>query len=119
MKKEIRKEEDSSYPYSLYIDGYFVNSYRKKKDIPTMRDMRINIMGERKAQNVAKELGIELRIIHGDWNGYGCPIIGRTVSGREYSKIMKIVDAKPSRPALTEEEKTEKWAKRLSKLTGI
>jgi len=90
--------------------------------------MKKYIMGNRRAINAAKELGIEIHEVKELYNAYGSHYFYRTTEkyielntpsiSRKFNSLVagKI---KKAAPVLTEEEKTEKWVNRLAKLTGI
>lgn len=76
-------------------------------------------MGNVKAQNAAKKLGIQPELVYGSWNGYGRPLEGRMVTKIELNKIDKFLTQNTKETKkLTPEEKITKWINRLDKLTN-
>ncbi len=84
----------------------------------------IELNGDRKLQNACKKAGIELFNPQGAWNGYGyeklpmCAKIKSLSEMRKFNQIKRELDG-TAKKVLTPEEKMQKWAERLAKLTGI
>lgn len=93
-----------------------MSEYKKKE---------ISLEGNRKLINACKKAGLECFNPKGKWNGYGYEKLPMAVKIKSLSEMRKFNSIKrelenvyQSAP-LTQEEKTEKWCKRLSKLTNI
>lgn len=84
----------------------------------------IKLNGNRKLINECKRAGLVCYNPKGAWNGYGYERLPMEVmihslsDMRKYNKILRGMASDHVRK-ITEEEKEEKWCKRLSKLTGI
>ena len=117
MKTTIKLNDSKYYPYALYIGDHFIDSGKTKKELKAIKTT--NIMGEREIQNIAKQLGIEPKLLYGQWNGYGRPLEGRIISLADYKKCLVILDKKPVKKERTQEEITEAWCRRLVKLTDV
>ena len=85
----------------------------------------ISLKKNRKLINMCKQAELETFHPQGEYNGYGytkLPLAVKIKSVgemRKFNKILKELEMLPEKKELTEEEKIEKWAKRLAKLTDV
>lgn len=84
----------------------------------------ISLEGNKKLINACKKLGLQLHNPKGKWNGYGYDKLPMSVTIRSLSEMRAFNKLKNEsigikKVVLSDEEKIEKWANRLSKLTGI
>ena len=84
----------------------------------------IKLNGNRRLINACKKAGLDCYNPQGEWNGFGytrlpMEVMIHSISDmRKYNNILRDIDSDHVRK-VTEEEKEERWCKRLSKLTGI
>ena len=84
----------------------------------------ISLEGNKKLINACKKLGLPLHNPKGKWNGYGYDKLPMSVTIRSLSEMrafnkLKNESISIEKVVLSDEEKIEKWANRLSKLAGI
>lgn len=95
-----------------------------KRKMKNYKIKSISLGGNRKLINAVKKEGLQTFNPQGKWNGYGyekLPLSVRITSiseMRKFNKIKNEIEESHTRQ-ITEQEKKEKWATRLSKLTGI
>lgn len=101
------------------------NCNQKSKKWKTENTKKISIYNKIIMQNACKELKIPIHE-YKEWNGYGMEIMDKYIYATPgtLKKINEIVQKKEVKKAPrellnTEEKIIERWAKRLSKLTGI
>lgn len=85
---------------------------------------KLSIYGNRRAQNAAKKLGIEIHETRELYNAYGKHYFWRVTDryiqdARQIRKLQKFLEEKKIAPQLTDKEKITKWCKRLAKLTYL
>jgi hypothetical protein len=91
------------------------------------RNKYLSVFGLRRYQNAAKQLGYEIYEQRDLERAYGQNYFYRTtdkyvlVTPGQRQKLLALVEAKERKAStpLTEEQKQEKWARRLANLTGI
>ncbi len=104
-------------------------STKEAKKVREYKAKTISLNSDRKLINAVKKAGLETFHPRGRFNGYGYPQLPLAVQimsvgdMRKFNKIVKILEeaekaAKPEK-VLTFEERKERWAKRLAKLTGV
>lgn len=78
-----------------------------------------------KENNIVKEINPEYsEDLIGEWNGYGYTRLGKHLMAKNFKKVLKKLseiktEKKKVVRTLSDEENQERWANRLSKLSGI
>jgi len=110
---DVLKRKENEYKAKFSIEGEKTFYQGVEVHNSLIAQARIDILGDRKAQNICKKIGVKAAVYE-EWNGYGYAVTGRAISG--YDDVIKYLDYLVAKlPGNTPFEESEEYKNRMLK----